>query len=110
MLHRDKEWMATQAERLMAGLEGLDLDLSIVDCDDPVGGGSHPGEVLEGLAVAISKHGVNLTALAQCMRQREIPVIGVIRDERLMLHVRTLESSDIEVVVRAVKEAVTSTF
>ena len=102
--------MATQAERLMAGLDGLDLDLSIVDCDDPVGGGSHPGEVLKGRAIAISKHGLNLTALAQSMRRREIPVIGVIRDERLMLHVRTIESSDIEEVARAVKEAVTTTF
>ena len=97
--------MRSQAERLADGLRDLSVELAITECQDPIGGGSHPGEVLPGYAIALTSQGTSLTEAAQRMRRRELPVIAVVRDEHLLLHVRTLREEDIAEVISAVKEA-----
>ena len=105
MLHQTGAVMRSQAERLVDGLRDLSVELAIIECEDPVGGGSHPGEVLSGYAVALTSTETSLTEAAQRMRRRDTPVIVVVRDERLLLHVRTLREEDMTEVISAVKEA-----
>jgi L-seryl-tRNA(Ser) seleniumtransferase len=83
-----------RAERL-AGLVGGDVEETVAR----VGGGALPLAEIPSAACAIEKQ------LAGKLRQGEPPVVGIVRDGRLLLDVRTLADDELEVVARAVTQA-----
>jgi L-seryl-tRNA(Ser) seleniumtransferase len=94
MLGEPVEAARGRAERL-AALVGGELEPTVAR----VGGGALPLAELESFACAVEE------ALAAPLRLGEPPVIGIVRDGRLLLDCRTLADAEVDEVARAVAAA-----
>ena len=94
MLHEPAESVRARAERL-AKASGGEVEETVAR----VGGGALPLAELPSFACAVEEE------LAQPLRAGEPPVVGVIRDGRLLLDCRTLTDAEAEEAVAAVRAA-----
>ena len=94
MLDEPLEHVRARAERL-AGLVGGEVEETVAR----VGGGALPLAELPSAACAIEE------ALAAQLRLGEPPVVGIVRDGRLLLDARTLRGEEVDEVARAVLQA-----
>jgi L-seryl-tRNA(Ser) seleniumtransferase len=94
MLDEPVERVRERAERL-AGLVGGDVEETVAR----VGGGALPLAELPSAACAIEE------ALAAPLRLGDPPVLGIVRDGRLLLDARTLTESEVDEAARAVIRA-----
>jgi L-seryl-tRNA(Ser) seleniumtransferase len=92
MLHEDASVVRTRAERLAAAVGG-DVEETV----GRVGGGALPLAELPSFACAIDEE------FAGPLRRQEPPVIGIVRDGRLLLDCRTLADDDVDEVAAAVR-------
>ncbi len=92
MLHDDPDAVRARAERLAAAVGG-DVEQTVAR----VGGGALPLAELPSFACAIEEE------LATPLRVGDPPVVGIVRDGRLLLDCRTLAEDDLEEVVAAVR-------
>ncbi len=102
MLALDRATLQARAERLAAQLPGA----IVVPTDDPIGGGSHPETTLPGAGLAFT--GNQLDEWQSDLRRGSPPVITTLRDERLVIALRTValadESDLVAALVRTSKE------
>jgi L-seryl-tRNA(Ser) seleniumtransferase len=94
MLDEPLEEVRARAERL-AGLVGGEVEETVAR----VGGGALPLAELLSAACAVEE------ALAVQLRLGNPPVVGIVRDGRLLLDARTLRAEEVEEVARAVLQA-----
>jgi L-seryl-tRNA(Ser) seleniumtransferase len=94
MLHEPVEAVRARADRL-AELVGGEIEETVAR----VGGGALPLAELPSFACAVEE------GLAEPLRLGEPPVIGIVRDGRLLLDCRALFDSDLEDVAAAVERA-----
>ena len=94
MLDEPVEAVRTRAERL-AALVGGEVEETVAR----VGGGALPLAELPSVACAIEEQ------LAGPLRLGEPPVVGIVRDGRLLLDARTLTDEEVDEVARAVHHA-----
>ena len=94
MLDEPVEAVRERAERL-AGLVGGEVEETVAR----VGGGALPLAELESAACAIEE------SLATHLRLGIPPVVGIVRDGRLLLDARTLTADEVDEVARAVLQA-----
>ena len=94
MLDEPVERVRERAERL-AGLIGGDVEETVAR----VGGGALPLAELPSAACAIEE------SLAAPLRLGDPPVLGIVRDGRLLLDTRTLTDADVDEAARAVLQA-----
>jgi L-seryl-tRNA(Ser) seleniumtransferase len=94
MLDEPVEQVRERAERL-AGLIGGEVEETVAR----VGGGALPLAELPSAACAIAE------SLAALLRVGDPPVIGVVRDGRLLLDARTLSDAEVDEAARAVLRA-----
>jgi L-seryl-tRNA(Ser) seleniumtransferase len=92
-----------EALRARLGQVG-DVELTLVEVEGAVGGGSLPGAVLPGVAVAVRCSG--LDKLSAALRRGDPPVIARVADERLLLDLRAVRAEDEPTLVDAVAAAV----
>jgi L-seryl-tRNA(Ser) seleniumtransferase len=92
MLEEDVEVVRARAERL-ASLVGASVEETV----GRVGGGALPLAELPSFACAVEE------SLAGPLRGGEPPVVGIVRDGRLLLDCRTLRDDEIDEVAAAVK-------
>ena len=92
MLHEDAATVRARAERLAAAVEG-DVEETVAR----VGGGALPLAELPSFACSVAEE------LAEPLRRNEPPVIGIVRDARLLLDCRTLADGDVDEVAAAVR-------
>ena len=92
MISASKEDMLIKAERLQAVLNVNypELVTEIVEVEDQIGGGSAPMVRLPGYAVAIADGKRSAQALERQLRKMDIPVVGRIQNDQLLLCVRTI--------------------
>ena len=93
MLHESAEAVRERAERL-ASLTGGAVEATVAR----VGGGALPLAELESYACALEPE------LAEALRLADPPVIGIVRDDRLLLDCRTLSDGEVEEAARAVAQ------
>ena len=94
MLREDDGAVRARAERL-AGLVGGAVEETVAR----VGGGALPLAELASFACAIEEE------LAAPLRAGEPPVVGIVRDGKLLLDCRTLADDEVDEVARAVAAA-----
>jgi L-seryl-tRNA(Ser) seleniumtransferase len=94
MLRQDVEGVRARAERLAALVGG-----TVEETVGRVGGGALPLAELPSFACAVEE------ALASPLRQGEPPVVGVVRDGKLLLDCLTLADGEIDEVAAAVAAA-----
>jgi L-seryl-tRNA(Ser) seleniumtransferase len=70
----------------------------------PVGGGSLPGFELDGWVIALHGGG-GAEALADRLRAEPVPVLARVRDDLVLVDLRTVDEEDEEIVARAVRTA-----
>ncbi len=92
MLHEDAATVRTRAERLAAAVGG-DVEETLAR----VGGGALPLTELPSFACAVGEE------LSEPLRRNDPPVIGIVRDGRLLLDCRTLADGDVDEVAAAVR-------
>ncbi len=92
MLHEDVSIVRARAERLAAAVGG-----EIEETVGRVGGGALPLAELPSYACAVDEE------LAGPLRLHEPPVIGIVRDGRLLLDCRTLADGEVDEVAAAVR-------
>jgi L-seryl-tRNA(Ser) seleniumtransferase len=92
MLHEDVGVVRARAERLAAAVGG-----EVEETVARVGGGALPLAELPSFACAVEE------ALAGPLREHEPPVVGIVRDGRLLLDCRTLADDDVGDVTAAVR-------
>jgi len=91
MLHEEPSVVRARAERLAVAVGG-DVEETVAR----VGGGALPLAELPSFACAVEE------SLAAPLRRAEPPVVGILRDGRLLLDCRTLADDEVELVARAV--------
>ncbi len=101
MLDVSAEALAARAERLRAG---IGADATVVAVASKVGGGALPLLELHGPAVELSS-AEDPVALAAKLRDRDPPLLGRIRDGRVLLDPRTLADDEIQPAIDAVRSA-----
>ncbi|HZP73881.1 MAG TPA: L-seryl-tRNA(Sec) selenium transferase [Gaiellaceae bacterium] len=92
MLHEDAGTVRARAERLAAAVGG-----EVEETRARVGGGALPLAELESFACAVEER------LAAALRDAEPPVVGIVRDGRLLLDCRTLDDAEAGEVAAAVR-------
>jgi L-seryl-tRNA(Ser) seleniumtransferase len=81
--------------------------VKIVASESAVGGGSLPGERLPTTVLVIAPRRAGAAGLLRRLREQEPPVIGRIQDERVLLDPRTVLPDEDDVLIEAVRRAVT---
>jgi L-seryl-tRNA(Ser) seleniumtransferase len=94
MLHEDSAVVRARAERLAALVDG-----TVEETVGRVGGGALPLAELPSFACAIEE------SLAAPLREGDPPVVGIVRDGKLLLDCRTLADSETDEVAAAVAAA-----
>jgi L-seryl-tRNA(Ser) seleniumtransferase len=92
MLHEDAAVVRARAERLAKAVGG-----EVEETVGRVGGGALPLAELPSFACAVEE------TLATPLRAHEPPVIGIVRDGRLLLDCRTLSGDEVDEVAAAVR-------
>jgi L-seryl-tRNA(Ser) seleniumtransferase len=92
MLHEDPAAVRARAERLAAAVGG-----EVEETVARVGGGALPLAELPSFACAVEER------LAAPLRDQEPPVIGIVRDGRLLLDCRTLPDAELDEVAASVR-------
>ena len=108
MLAVSAEELKKSCLRLRRGLRtacGDRLQTSIVPETSMVGGGALPLTELPGYALAVTAAGLSADALAARLRTGDPPVVGRIREDRLLLNPRTLSRDEEKDLIRAVSAA-----
>ena len=92
MLHEEPAAVRARAERLAAAAGG-----AVEETVARVGGGALPLAELPSFACAVEE------SLARPLRVGEPPVVGIVRDGRLLLDCRTLTDGEVELAAQAVR-------
>lgn len=92
---------ALELEKLINAALGSRCKTEIVDDLDEVGGGSLPGVILKGKAVALTALESSVNEIQAQLRKTKTPVICRINKDRILLNVRTLEKKDYPVIAEA---------
>ena len=71
-----------------------DLRCEAVDGDSTVGGGSASGSRLPTKLLAVSCAGISAPAFASRLRQLDLPIVGRIQQDRVVLDLRTVAPDD----------------
>lgn len=83
------------------------LDVSLIDLESTMGGGSLPGEMLAsaGLSIKVKRSDRSAANLARLLRRGQPAVIGKVTDNRLCLDFRTIAESDEDDLISALRSA-----
>ncbi len=105
MLTESVTVLKRRGRQLVKQLKSVDgIQVSLVDSVAQTGSGALPLEEISSVAVAISCAGVD--QLAAQLRKNDPPIVGYVRDDRLLLDVRTLWPDDLKVIVNAFENAI----
>lgn len=104
MIRRDNNGMKSQAESLAEELRGkVRASVRVVETDDATGGGSCPEIRLTGWGVSLRHETYGAGHVQKLLRGLDVPVLCGARDDEIVLHVRTLQDSDISTLINAVE-------
>lgn len=92
---------ALELEKRIKDSLGSKCKTEIIDDLDEVGGGSLPGVILNGKAVALSELKPGANEIQSKLRKAKTPVICRINKDRILLNVRTLEKKDYPAIAEA---------
>jgi L-seryl-tRNA(Ser) seleniumtransferase len=112
MIEADAETLLKKAQYLCRILQdaaaSAEFAFSVIETLDAVGGGAFPAENLPGFGVGIRASSFGAERLAGALRTASIPVIPGVREDQVILHVRTLLDGDVERITASFLEAAAS--
>jgi len=108
MLHLPASALRQRARAVAAELRDLPATVEVAECADAVGGGSHPGDSLTGYAVTVRPRSGGASRLADALRAGTPPVITVVSEARVWLHLRTVPLEQDGLLVAAIRAALST--
>ncbi len=96
MIYEEKEVLRRRARRIAAALKksAPGLAVTVVDVFSEVGGGSLPDVEIPSCAIAVKPDKMNMPTLEKRLAVQEIPIVGRIEKENLILDMRTILKDD----------------
>ena len=104
MISLSKERLFGKADVLKTKLSDLDFDIRIKEDKAEVGGGSYPASYLESVAVKLTHRKLHATEIERKLLEVEIPIITRIKDNSIILDMRTLRTREFDIVKAALEE------
>ena len=104
MISLSKERLFGKADVLKTKLSSLDFDIRIEEDKAEVGGGSYPASYLESVAVKLTHRKLHATEIERRLLEVEIPIITRIKDNSIILDMRTLRTREFDIVKVALEE------
>ena len=101
MLLEKKDGLEIKAKKLADLLRqeiGQLCNIDIVDVEEEAGGGSLPGVVFYGKAVAVIPQNGSPDSIRDHLRKGELPIVCRIVEDRLLFHVRTIKEEEFIVI------------
>ena len=105
MLSASAEVLLERAERLLGQIIQLGGNAEVVQTKSVAGGGSVPGLELASYAVALR----SADEMEQLLRGKQVPIIGRIEEDQLLLDMRTMFDDDFDYIAEAVAAVTTGT-
>jgi len=102
MLAAPLEAVRRRAERVLSALIAQGVNAELAECTSAVGAGAFPTAELPSVAVALAGHADRRSAR---LRAGDPPVVGRVRDGRLLLDLRTVPDDALDALVSAVVAA-----
>ena len=92
MIHENPNILKGRAQRLLRQLKMRcgNMTVSVAEIYSEVGGGSLPDVVIPSYGILIKPHTMSLDVLEKRLRNLEVPIIGRIEKETLILDMRTI--------------------
>ena len=104
MLRLDNETMKKHAETLAGKLaDVLEAEVSCIEVEDAAGGGSCPEIKLKGWGVSVKHKVMGAGHIQKLLRFLDVPVLCGAKDDEIVIHVRTLQSGEDEIVIKALE-------
>jgi len=98
MLNAPEDELLDRAGRLQALIRQHDclgsLTSEIVPLVSPAGGGSLPSAILPGYGVAVSVTGISASFMESRLRQRAVPIIARVQQEKIIFDVRCITDNN----------------
>ena len=104
MISLSKERFFGKVDVLKTKLSDLDFDIRIEEDKAEVGGGSYPASYLESVAVKLTHRKLHATEIERKLLEVEIPIITRIKDNSIILDMRTLRTREFDIVKAALEE------
>jgi L-seryl-tRNA(Ser) seleniumtransferase len=103
MLDADPALLKQKADRLVSTLKeaGLTWDMTTVEMESSAGGGSLPEVFLAGYGVSVLPEPLSAAAVERQLRQRDVPIIIRVKDNRILFDIRCLADEDYAVIAAA---------
>ena len=103
MLLQKPEELKRKAKRLSKRLRGIkDLEVHILREFSACGGGAMPELFLETYCVGIRHKGLSTSELERRLRNSEPPIVARVKEDMLLLDVRTLSYEDMEDIIKVI--------
>jgi len=102
MLAASADEIRSRAEAFIASIpENTSLTFEIIEGTSAIGGGSAPTSHPKTWLIAISKHNTTADSLAAQLRANDLPIITRIGNDRVLIDLRTVLESDVEILLNA---------
>jgi len=110
MMLASGEQIEARARQLLERVAGIATDairLAVEQDSVPVGGGSLPGLEFESWVVAVrsSKPGLSADQIARRLREAEPPVLARVRDDALLIDLRTVDDEELSLIAQSLEVA-----
>jgi len=96
--HLMKDDVKDKAKRLEESISKLDIKCEVIECFSTVGGGSLPDSKIKSYGILFD------LSFEEFFRKGKIPVIGLIKDDKFYIDVRTLLKGDEEIIIERLRE------
>ena len=107
MLSLSQDQLKNKAIALLTLLEdalGSLARLEIEEVEEEVGGGSLPGILLKGAALSLTTEVLQINELQRRLREAPVPLACRVFQDRLYIHLRTIEEDDFPLIAKALKK------
>ena len=104
MISLSKDRLFAKAEVLKTVLSDLEFKVTIAEDKAEVGGGSYPASYLDSVVVKLEHPRLSATDIERRLLEVEIPIITRIKDNELILDMRTLRTREFDLVKQALIE------
>lgn len=105
MISLTAQELKIRAINLVTALEkSINLSVKLIECKSQIGGGSMPLERLDSYGVSVKANHMSTSAFEKLLRGQEVPIIARIENDEVIFDVRTLNTCQMETLVKQLKE------
>ncbi|MBR0075352.1 MAG: L-seryl-tRNA(Sec) selenium transferase [Synergistaceae bacterium] len=105
MLRLSSDFMKDKAVDLAEKLSlKINAEIRVLTVEDAAGGGSCPEIKLNGFGVSIKHKNFGAGYVQKLLRGLEVPILCGAREDEIVLHVRTLQKTDYDVVINSLEK------